>query len=97
MQCQDERPSGRALWRMKHLAKGLALAAMATVAVAQEPFTDKQQSGLIEPNAPIEQPLGSPLTLLGQRLFYDRGFRELAGQPARLVTSRTMPSPNRGR
>jgi cytochrome c peroxidase len=63
--------SGWGLWRMKHLAKGLALAAMATVAVAQEPFTDKQQSGLIESYAPIEQPLGSPLTLLGERLFYD--------------------------
>jgi cytochrome c peroxidase len=56
---------------MKHLVKGLALAAMASVAVAQEPDAVRAQVGLIEPNAPIERPLGSPLTVLGQRLFYD--------------------------
>jgi cytochrome c peroxidase len=56
---------------MKHLVKGLAFAAMSSVAMAQEPHALKQQLGLIEPNVPIERPLGSPLTLLGQRLFYD--------------------------
>lgn len=59
---------------MKHLVNGLALAAMASVAVAQEPHAVTQRLGLIEPNAPIERPLGSPLTLLGQRLFYDGGL-----------------------
>jgi cytochrome c peroxidase len=56
---------------MKHLLKGLALAAMASVAVAQELHTAKQQPGSIDSFAPIERPLGSPLALLGQRLFFD--------------------------
>ena len=59
--------------RIKHLVNGLALAAMASVvAVAQQPHAVR--SGLIEANAPIERALGSPLTLLGQKLFYDRGL-----------------------
>ena len=56
---------------MKRLVKGLVLTAMASVAVAQEPHAVREQVGLIEPGAPIERPLGSPLTVLGQRLFYD--------------------------
>jgi cytochrome c peroxidase len=59
---------------MKHWVKGLALAAMASAAVAQEPHAVKQLTGLIEPNVAIERPLGSPLALLGQALFYDGGL-----------------------
>ena len=56
---------------MKHLIKGLVFAAMASVAVAQEPHAVKQKLDFIEPNAPIEPAVGSPLVVLGQRLFHD--------------------------
>jgi cytochrome c peroxidase len=56
---------------MKQLAKALAVAAMASVAVAQESHTGKPPAGMIGAYAPIERPLGSPLILLGETLFYD--------------------------
>jgi cytochrome c peroxidase len=59
---------------MKHFLKGLALTALASAAVAQEPHAVNQQIGLMPPNTLLERPLGRPLALLGQNLFYDAGL-----------------------
>jgi cytochrome c peroxidase len=59
---------------MKRLVKGLALAAMASVAVAQEPYAVNQRSGSIGPGAAVERIVHDPLVLLGQRIFYDGGL-----------------------
>ena len=43
---------------------------MASIAVAQEHYSFEQQSGF-EPDADVEQSLGGPLSLLGEKLFHD--------------------------
>ena len=55
---------------MRHWIQALALAAMASIAVAQEHHSFEQQSGF-EPDADVEQSLGGPLSLLGEKLFHD--------------------------
>jgi cytochrome c peroxidase len=69
----DPTAAGLIRKRMKHLINALALAAMASVAVAREPLVN-QLPGLIEADAPIERPVGNPLILLGQSIFYDGGL-----------------------
>jgi cytochrome c peroxidase len=56
---------------MKQWVLALALAAMASIAVAQEHRSFEQQFSRFEPDADVEQSLVNPLTLLGQRLFHD--------------------------
>jgi cytochrome c peroxidase len=56
---------------MKHWSQVLALAAMASIAVAQEHYPLEQQFSPFLPNSAILDTRGNPLTVLGQTLFHD--------------------------
>ena len=56
---------------MKAVACSLALFAVASAALAQSPYLNNRQFGLVHPGPPVDQSVISPLVLLGQQLFFD--------------------------
>src|SRR5262245_35880017 len=56
---------------MKAVACSLALFAVASAALAESPYLNDRQFGLMDPGPPVGQSVISPLVLLGQQLFFD--------------------------
>ena len=80
---------------IRMVVSGLAAAALASAAMAQQLDTFGRQSTPNERNRGIGLRLDDRLAFLGQKLFFDAPYLEPAGQRVPVVMIRAMPLQSR--